>query len=292
MTLWKRPLLAAYYAASLLARKRAAAVREASGRVPVRILFYHRIADSFPNDWTMSCGMFERQIRWIEKHYDIVSLHEAQHRIRSGANRKRTACLTFDDGYAANCDFALPLLLKRNLPFTYFVTTNNVLRGDPFAHDLADGVALKPNSLAELRALAGAGVEIGAHTKSHADIGKLTGEQELHDEIIGSKQELEDAIGKPVRYFAFPFGLHANMSPAAFRVAYEGGFDGVCSAYGSYNFPGEDAFHLRRFHADPGMLRLKNWMTVDPRKFQVDEFDPGDFRTDLNPAALQQEAAH
>ncbi|MCA9240124.1 MAG: polysaccharide deacetylase family protein [Planctomycetales bacterium] len=292
MTLWKRPLLSAYYAASLPARQSAAAARKSCGREPVRILFFHRIADACPNPWTMPCRTFERQVSWIARHYEVVSLHEAQQRIRSGTNHKPTACLTFDDGYAENCEFALPLLLKRSLPFTYFVTTDNVLRGKPFAHDLADGVALKPNTLAELRALAKSGVEIGAHTRSHADLGRLESESELQEEIVGSKQELEDAIGRHVRYFAFPFGLHANMSPAAYRVACQGGYEGVCSAYGSYNWPGEDPFHLRRFHADVGMVRLKNWMTIDPRKFQVEEFDPGDFRANLCAAESREEVSH
>jgi hypothetical protein len=91
---------------------------------------------------------------------------------------------------------------------------------------------------------------------------------------------LEMAIGRDVRYFAFPYGQHANLSAAAFRVAYQVGFAGVCSAYGGYNFPGDDAFHLRRFHADPEFIRFKNWLTVDPRKLRGQrDFEPGDYRT-------------
>jgi hypothetical protein len=72
--------------------------------------------------------------------------------------------------------------------------------------------------------------------------------------------------GSAVRYFAFPYGMHANLNAAAFEVARQAGLEGVCSAYGGYNFPGGDPFHLQRFHADPSFLRLKNWATVDPRK--------------------------
>ena len=50
------------------------------------------------------------------------------------------------------------------------------------------------------------------------------------------------------------------------RLAKEHGFKGVCSAYGAYNFPGSDPFHIQRFHADPEMIRLKNWVTIDRRK--------------------------
>lgn len=284
MPYWKELLLGCYYMASLPARRRAAVDRAAHQLEPIRVLFYHRVADSSPNDWTMSCGDFEQQIEWIAEHYDVISLAEAQRRIAAGQNKWPSVCLTFDDGYADNCDFALPLLLRKKLPFTYFVSTDHVLNGQPFGHDVQNGVALRPNSLAEIRSLADAGVEIGAHTRSHADLGRIHDPGLLHNEIAGSKADLEDKLGRSIDYFAFPFGLHANMSPHAFRIARQAGFRGVCSAYGAYNWPGDDAFHIRRIHADPELIRLKNWLTIDPRKLEVDDFDPGDYQAGAAPA--------
>jgi hypothetical protein len=104
--------------------------------------------------------------------------------------------------------------------------------------------------------------------------------QQITDEIVGSKHELESALKTIIRYFSFPFGQLADLSPTAFHVAYNAGFQGVCSAYGGYNFPGDDPFHLRRIHADPEIIRLKNWLTVDPRKLRrPTRFDPGDYRS-------------
>src|SRR5262249_6457291 len=159
-------------------------------------------------------------------------LAETQTRIRSGHNDRPTTAITFDDGYADNGRFAIPLLLKHGIPFTYFVSTDHVLRGKPFPHDVAVGRPLPVNTLAQLRQLAAAGVERGAHTRSHADLGKLQSKQETFDEVVGSKRDLETALGKRIRYFAFPYGMHQNLSTDAFRIAFEAGFDGVCSAYG------------------------------------------------------------
>ena len=135
------------------------------------VLFYHRVADEHPNDWTMSTRTFATQIDWLRPRFDLVSLAEAQARIASGRNRIPTACITFDDGYADNMRFAVPLLLKYHIPFTYFVSTNHVLGGKPFPHDVAIGQPLAPNTPSQLRELAAAGVEIGGHTRSHADLG-------------------------------------------------------------------------------------------------------------------------
>lgn len=292
MQFLKEMMLGGYYLATQPARRRAAADRVARRMEPISILFYHRVSDKCRNAWTMPCATFQRQIDWMIDRFDVITLEEAQRRIARGENQWPSVCLTFDDGYADNCEFALPLLLRKDLPFTYFVSTNHVLRGEFFPHDTAANCPLRPNSLAEIRAMADAGVEIGAHTRSHPDLGKVVNEEALRDEIAGSKQELEEALGRRVRYFAFPFGLHQNMSHAAWRVVHQAGFDGACSAYGSYNWPGEDPFHLQRIHADPEMIRLKNWVTVDARKIKVEQYDPGDYRGQPTSQAIATEAGH
>jgi peptidoglycan/xylan/chitin deacetylase (PgdA/CDA1 family) len=267
-------LLGAYYSATLPARRHAARERARRQTEPVRILFYHRVADDHPNAWTMSTRRFAAQIRWLRARFDLVSLAEAQSRIASGRNGVPTACITFDDGYADNMNFAAPLLLRQAIPFTYFVSTNHVLRSEPFPHDVATGRPLAPNTPADLKKLAAAGVDVGGHTRGHVDLGAIWCPQQLVDEIAGCKRELEELIELPVRYFAFPYGQHANLSTAAFRVARSAGYDGVCSAYGGYNLPGDEPFHLRRIHADPEMPRFKNWMMVDPRKLRTQrDFD-------------------
>jgi peptidoglycan/xylan/chitin deacetylase (PgdA/CDA1 family) len=287
----KECAVAAYYWSTLRARRCAAIERAARYNEPVRILFYHRVADEHPNHWTLRPQTFTAQIHWLRERFDLVSLAEAQARIASGGNRWPTACITFDDGYADNRRFAIPLLLKYQIPFTYFVSTNHVLGGQPFPHDVAAGRPLAVNTLAHLREFAAAGVEIGAHTRGHVSLGAKAPVAEMVDEIIGSKRELESAIGVSVRYFAFPYGQHENLSAAAFRIAYEAGYAGVCSAYGGYNFPGDDAFHLRRFHADPEFFRFKNWLTVDPRKLRIHrDFDPGDYGSPKQHTAVSANA--
>jgi peptidoglycan/xylan/chitin deacetylase (PgdA/CDA1 family) len=279
MHAWKQGLLSAYYWSSLPWRQRLSAAAAARGAAPIRIMFYHRVADFLPNDWTISTRAFARQVRWLRRRFDLVTLAEAQRRIASGHNDRPTACITFDDGYADNMHFALPFLAKYEIPYTYFVSTDFVATGRPFPHDAEAGAPLVPNSPGQLRRLADAGVEIGAHTRGHVNLGDELSEAAMVDQIHGCKQELEDMIGRPVRYFAFPYGQMENLSAAAFRVAASAGFAGVCSAYGGYNFPGDDAFHLRRFHADREFVRFKNWLTVDPRKVASQrDFHPGDYR--------------
>ncbi len=239
-----------------------------AGRAPVMVLFYHRIADTKPNAWTASNRMFARQMNWLKRNFEMVSLSEAQRRLASGRNDRPCVSITFDDGYADNCDQALPLLIRERIPCTYFVTTRNVIDRQPFPHDVQCGLPIEPNTPDQILALADAGIDIGCHTRHHCNLGKLTDPAELYDEIVTAREELQDLIGGPVRYFAFPYGHHVHMSTQAVAIARECGFAGICSAFGGFNFPGDDAFHLQRIHADDDLIRLKNWVTVDPRKLQ------------------------
>lgn len=255
--------------------------RCAEGKAPILVLFYHRIADDRATPWTHSFRLFQRQMRWLKKHCELISLEEAQLRIRRGTNDRIAASITFDDGYADNCDRALPLLIAEKIPCTYFVSLRNVLKGKPFPHDLRHGASCRPNSIAQLCWMAQHGIEIGAHTRTHADLGRITDECKLYDEVVVAGEELQAAVGRPVRYFSFPFGLPNNLNRRAFQMAYEYGYEGVCSAYGDYNFPGDDPYHLRRIHVD-NMPRLKNWGTIDPRKihpsFTLDDYLPSQAR--------------
>lgn len=275
----KNSLLGMYYLASWPLRRRETARLTAEGAAPVLALFYHRVADDNLNDWTISTEMFQEQIDWVRQRYDFISLADAQQRIASGVNREPAVCLTFDDGYAENCDIALPWLIEQGVPTTYFVATNHVLRGEPFPHDTAAGTPLPVNTPEQLRDLAAGGVEIGAHTRSHLDLGPVVDEQLLYEEIVGSKRDLEQLLDRPVRYFAFPYGLPENLSEAAFRTAFGAGYWGVCSAYGGYNLPGDDPFHIQRFHGDTNWSQFRNWMTLDPRKLHgVERFRARDCR--------------
>jgi peptidoglycan/xylan/chitin deacetylase (PgdA/CDA1 family) len=257
-------LAAIYYYATYAHRCRRMRAAMAAGRAPIGVIAFHRIADDRANDWTTSTSTFAAAIRWLKDRCDLISLADAQRRIRSRSNDRLSICLTFDDGYADNCRDALPLILAEGIPCTYFVATKPVLEQAPFPHDLRHGRPLKPNTIEELRELAAAGIEIGAHSRTHADLGRVGDRDVLIDEVIAARDDLRDALGHPVRYFAFPFGRRRNLSAEAFDLARRAGFEGVCSAYGGYNFPGDDAFHLRRRLVDGPLLRVKNWVTVDP----------------------------
>ena len=272
MPLWKQLLLEIYYQTTRPVRAWNYWQEVSKDHLPIIVLYYHRIADDRANPWTVSNAMFMRQIHWLRDRFDFISLEDAQRRIRHGYNPQPCISITFDDGYAANCQQAIPWLIKQRIPCTYFVTLRNILKEEPFSHDLVMGHKFAPNTLEQLRAMAAAGIEIGAHAYTHIDLSTVVDPRLLRYEVIEAKKGLEAALGRPIRYFAFPFGMFTNLNPAAFAMTKQAGYVGVCSAYGGFNFPGDDAFHLQRIPVDDTMIRLKNWVTMDPRKLHIPRF--------------------
>lgn len=290
MTCWKSKLIDAYRGMTLPFRHFRFMRMYRQQTVPVIVLFYHRVADEHHNSWSMTRAQFQRQIDWFQEAFEIVDLEECQRRIAGGGNTRPTLAITFDDGYAENCEFALPMLIERRIPVTYFVTTYHTTQQKPFPHDVDCGQPLPTNTIESLRALDLAGVEIGAHTRTHPNLGDITDENLLVDEVIKASCEMQQLIGRKVRYFAFPYGQHVNLNPTVFAMLKEAGFKGVCSAYGGWNDIGGDAFHLQRIHGDPNMSRMKNWLTYDPRLSRVKRYDyaNGSCDTELVQQALSE----
>ena len=69
---------------------------------------------------------FERVIRKLRRSkVDLVSLDEMHRRMTTGDfPRRRFVCVTFDDGYRDNFEFAYPVLKKYEVPFTIYVATS------------------------------------------------------------------------------------------------------------------------------------------------------------------------
>ncbi|MDP1559851.1 MAG: polysaccharide deacetylase family protein [Pirellulaceae bacterium] len=240
-----------------------------AGTMPIVVLFYHRVADTNPTDWTISRSGFAAQLDWLQKHFELLSMDQVHRRLEAGFNDRPAVAITFDDGYAENMDFALPLMAERKIPCLYYVATSFVLNQTFFPHDEALNLQLHPNSVGDLKQILDWGLDIGAHTRTHADIGQITDSQQLHDELAGSRRELMNLLGVAVDHFAFPYGQTTNITAASLQVARNAGYKTVSAAYGGYNCMGCDPFFIQRIHGDPSLPRIKNWTTLDPRLFRV-----------------------
>jgi peptidoglycan/xylan/chitin deacetylase (PgdA/CDA1 family) len=116
--------------------------------------------------------------------------------------------VTFDDGNLSDLRLALPELRARGLRGSFFVIAGKV--GTPEFLGVED-----------LRALADAGMTVGAHGMHHLRWSE-TGEDELRDEVETARRALEDATGLPITQVAIPFGAYnRRVLRALVRTGYE-----------------------------------------------------------------------
>src|SRR5918999_4102383 len=71
--------------------------------------------------------MFDRQMAWLKENCRIVSFADALLSAGDGSE-KPTVAVTFDDGFADNFFHALPILLRYEIPATFFLTTGLIQR--------------------------------------------------------------------------------------------------------------------------------------------------------------------
>lgn len=268
MSILRQRFLKSYQIATQHWRERIADDLRTRKQMPAAILFYHRVADIYPNEWSISKADFAQHLTWLKRNANLVSLADIQNSQITGERSSLEVTLTFDDGYAENCDWAIPELLDQQIPFTYFVTTENIEHQKPFNHDNRAGRPLPVHTIEQLKQMVDLGVQIGCHTQTHPDLGQPHSREFLLAEIRDTRHKLQDWTGQSIDYFAFPYGLSNNISQESIDVIIESGYKGFVSAYGGWNWPGEDNFHLQRIHGDPGIASLTNWLTLDPRKLQ------------------------
>jgi peptidoglycan/xylan/chitin deacetylase (PgdA/CDA1 family) len=192
--------------------------RRMTDRYPVLILAHHLVSDR-PHRMGMPTEIFWRQVRFLQKHYRIVSLSEATELLRSGQLSIPTVALTFDDGYADNFVNLRAVANEVGIPSTLFITTDPVETHREFDHDLATGMTgFFPLTWDQIRYWNTRGAEFGSHTRTHLDCSSRDSES-LQTEIIGSRNDLEAHLKKTVSFFAFPYGQPNNMSSEAMDVA-------------------------------------------------------------------------
>lgn len=99
------------------------------GKNNVKILAYHKINDDSPNylGLSVTVSSFEKQIKYLKRNYDLISLDEAVHLIQTKQKfLKDTMVITFDDGFKDNYINAFPIIKKYNIPATIFLAVEPV----------------------------------------------------------------------------------------------------------------------------------------------------------------------
>jgi peptidoglycan/xylan/chitin deacetylase (PgdA/CDA1 family) len=120
--------------------------------------------------------------------------------------------LTFDDNDANQFEYAKPVLDKYGFRAVYFIMTVSQNKKNYF-------------SSKQVKQLADEGNVIGSHTWDHKNIKKYDS-TDWERQIDKPRKLLEEITGKPVNYFAYPFGVWnkesiPELKKRKFRAAFQ-----------------------------------------------------------------------
>jgi peptidoglycan/xylan/chitin deacetylase (PgdA/CDA1 family) len=152
--------------------------------------------------------------------------------------------ITFDDGYRSVYDYAFPKMSAIGFKGVVFIPSGYVGRNNDW------DVQLRRKKYAhmdwsQLKELQDQGFEIGSHTQSHCD---LTGMNDLrlHQEIIGSREQLNEALKTEIISLCYPFG---RFNPKVIEAVRNAGYRyGVASVHFRNIADVSIDYYLRKFN--------------------------------------------
>ena len=193
------------------------------------ILGYHKIGNSPIDGWNtwnyVSENDFQNQLEYLQNnHWDVISADVFLNAIENPDSlTQKSALITFDDGYRSNLFTALPILKKFSYPAIVFVPTAFVGNYNSFDADIFYEPKEDICSWEELRELDRNNISIQSHGISHCHFSQISAETQF-EEILVSKNLIQEKVGKEVFIFSFPYGDNGDDVPGMEKILKEAGY--------------------------------------------------------------------
>lgn len=119
---------------------------------PLSILVYHRVlAQADPLLPALpDTRLFDRHMALLGRCFRVLPVGEAVARLRQGTLPARAACITFDDGYADNAEWALPILQRHGLRAAFFIASDYLDGGRMWNDDVIAAVRHAQQAVLEI----------------------------------------------------------------------------------------------------------------------------------------------
>ncbi|MBI3306402.1 MAG: polysaccharide deacetylase family protein [Candidatus Omnitrophica bacterium] len=170
--------------------------------------------------------------------YHVITMDEFyEMKIGKRKPRSKEILITFDDGNYTFAKDALPILERYQYPVTLFVVSESVQR-KVYGSMPLDLV----KKLMQLK-----WINIQSHSKTHPLLTRMN-EDQIREEVAGSKKEFEELLNIPIHYFAYPSG---DMDERVRRITQESGYRlAFTTAYKKLKGQRETLYSLCRIKID------------------------------------------
>jgi peptidoglycan/xylan/chitin deacetylase (PgdA/CDA1 family) len=210
------------------------------------VLTYHSIEDS-GSPISVTPDAFAHHVRWLaSRRVRVVPLED----LVSVPVDQDAVAITFDDAFENFEAQAAPALLAHGWPVTLFVVTDRVGQTNAWNGRATPGIPTLPllgwDSLGKL---ASAGINLGAHTRTHPDLTALPATM-IADEIAGSASRLWDELRVKPLSFAYPYGhlnrVVAQRAASSFKWAVTTEFRPLENVEAPWLLPRLDMYYFQR----------------------------------------------
>ena len=182
-------------------------------------------------------------MKWLAANgYSTIDLPTLLAHRRGGApTPKRSVVITFDDGFRECASVAAPAMEAHGFSATFFLVAG--LMGDSSRWLVAErGIEFPIMSWDDARQLERAGHRCESHSMTHPRLAELS-PGVCREELARSRAMLEDELGHPVRYLAYPFG---SENQQVRDIAADCGYDAACTVAIGISTAGDDLYALPR----------------------------------------------
>ena len=221
----------------------------------LRVLMYHKINDRDGNPLSVPVSLFDEQMAQLGAlGYTVVDVEAVlAHYVERKPLPPRAVLITFDDGYRDNLENAVEVLRRHGYPAVLFMPIGFLDTSLPLPHEerLAQrGVYNRTLDWRDLPDLERGGIRVEAHGISHRPLAALELDEAAR-EIALSKLRLEEALGRPVRAFAYVKGSEAHYKPVHLSLLRQAGYDLAFTSVSGANSSRTDPLRLHRYNVEP-----------------------------------------
>lgn len=199
------------------------------------VLTYHRVRDDDKySDISVKTTSFNRQLKYLKKHFQVIPLRKNVSFLQEKGNRTNDqVSISFDDGFQDNFSNALPILKRHHFPATIFLVSDLVGKSNDMLN------------IDQIKTMQSSQIDFGSHTVNHSILSHLK-ENEIVDEVLRSKQDLEEILHTEVFLFAYPKGKRRHYNETAKAELEKAGY---LAAFTTENGPlskADDLYELKR----------------------------------------------
>jgi peptidoglycan/xylan/chitin deacetylase (PgdA/CDA1 family) len=213
------------------------------------VFSYHDVSVAGTTDYQVSPQLLGKHLEWaLRWGVSFVPLSELVSRLLAGASVDGLGAVAFDDALAGVGRHGADVLRQLGVPATIFVVSAH-LGAAPAWWQRSD----RTMTVEELSSLIADGHEIGSHTRTHRDLRGLRGD-ELTDEVLGSREELEALFQRRVDLVAYPGG---HFDGCVVKAVQDAGYRAGFSFLNGRIVRGMDAFRLPRLNMWSGQHRWR-----------------------------------